>query len=186
MENNIFTQKRKTLKERNLIQLQKNILESDHIKTMNAVLKKLEKDLGFTGLSDALMNKTGKFDFREGGGINLRNARRRFEEADSTTGFPQFLRAGVQQLLIDGYINSERTYTDWATVVPSKRASELYAPNHGVAFPKEVGEDEIYPEVGAAAMDLQLKNRKYGSMMSVTKEMIDDVVKLEDLFAAVE
>lgn len=171
---NLFNKKPMTMKERNEAQLVKNIMESDHIKTMVASLKFLETKLGMQGLSDALMNTSGKYDFSEGGNISLKGAKRRFEEADSTSGFTQFLRAGVQQLLTDGYINSERTYTDWATVVPSKKASELYAPNHGVAFPRQVGEDEIYPEVGAAALDLQLKNNKYGSMMSVTKEMIDD------------
>lgn len=162
-----------SLREKNEKQLLKNINQSETTQALRENLKRMEKQLGFVGLSDALDNTTGKWNFAEGE-ISLKKAHQRFMEADNSSSFSQFLRAGVQQLLTDGYINSTRTYTDWAHVLPSKKSSELYAPNHGVAFPREVGEDEKYPQVGAAALDLQLQNRKYGSIMSVTKELIDD------------
>ncbi len=162
-----------TLRERNEKMLRKNLSDSKETQAFRESLKRLEKTTGFAGLSDALDNKTGKWNFAEGD-ISLERARLKFMEADSSSGFAQFLRAGVQQLLTDGYINSARTYTDWVHVVPSKKKIELYAPNHGIAFPKEVGEDEKYPQVGAAALDLQLPNRKYGSIMAVTKELLED------------
>jgi len=174
VEDTIFGKQRSSLRERNLVILHKNMMESEYVKTLNAQLAMLEKKLGFEGLSDAFLNKNGKFDFSESGNISKVKAMQKFMEADSSTGFPQFLRAGVMQLLVDGYINTDRTYTDWTTVLPSKKSTELHAANHGVAFPKEVGEGEVYPEVGAAALDLLIKNRKYGSMMVVTKELMED------------
>lgn len=95
-------------------------------------------------------------------------------EADSASSFAQFLRAGIQVLATNQYQAVQTTYEDWVTVVPSGRDTELYAPNHGVSFPREVGRQMKYPEVGAAALDIKLRNKKYGSMYAVEKELIDD------------
>lgn len=100
--------------------------------------------------------------------------RTKFKEADVETGFVQFLRAGVQVLAAKGYQMQQTTYEDWVKVIGSKRSTELYAPNHGPAFPRQIGEGEIYPEVGQAALDMQLRNLKYGTIYSVSKELIDD------------
>jgi hypothetical protein len=98
----------------------------------------------------------------------------KLQEADSETGFTQFLRAGVQTVAMDAFETVETSFEDWVTVVNSNRSEELYAPNHGIAFPREVGERMRYPEVGAAALDIKLKNRKYGSMYPVTWELLED------------
>jgi len=95
-------------------------------------------------------------------------------EADAAGAFMQFLRAGVQSVTSNMYESVATTYEDWATVVQSTRDTELYAPNHGVAFPRQVGPSEKYPEVGAAALDLKLKNLKFGAMYVLERELIDD------------
>jgi hypothetical protein len=97
-----------------------------------------------------------------------------FAEADSETAFVQFLRAGVQTVAMDAFETVDTTFEDWVFVVNSNRLSELYAPNHGIGFPREVGNRMRYPEVGAAALDLQLRNRKYGSMYPVEYELLED------------
>lgn len=98
----------------------------------------------------------------------------KFREADTASVFTQFLRAGVNVLATNAYISADDTYSDWVRVVNSKRAFELYAPFQGVGFPRQVGPVEVFPEVRAAALDLQLANYKFGSIYSVQKELLDD------------
>ena len=98
----------------------------------------------------------------------------RLREADTSTLLPQLIRAGVQQLALRAYQSAEVSYERWATVQPSQMREELYAPSHGPAFPREVGEKGKYPVVGIAALDLKLMNRKYGSIYEVTKELVND------------
>src|ERR1035437_4165177 len=95
-------------------------------------------------------------------------------EADSSTTFAQFLRAGVQTVAANMYETVKTTFEDWVTVVHSDKDTELYAPNHGVSFPREVGPNMKYPEVSAAALDLKLKNRKHGSIYAVEWELYED------------
>jgi len=95
-------------------------------------------------------------------------------EADMSSTFTQFLRAGLQAITNGMYKATEVTYTDWATVTSSKLNTELYAPNHGVSFPRDVGPGELYPEVGVAALDLELKNLKFGSIYALQKELLED------------
>lgn len=96
------------------------------------------------------------------------------KEADASSSFQQFLRAGIQTITNAMYEATEVTYEDWVTVVSSDKDTELYAPNHGVSFPRQVGPSEIYPEVGAAALSIQLKNYKYGAVYALEKELLDD------------
>lgn len=98
----------------------------------------------------------------------------RLREADSASTFTQFLKAGIQLVTNNLYEVTETTFEDWVTVIPSKHASEPYAPNHGVAFPRQIGPSEKYPEVGAAALDLQLRNLKYGSVYALEWELYED------------
>jgi len=95
-------------------------------------------------------------------------------EADSASSFVQFLRAGIQNITAGAYESVKTTYEDWVTVVQSSRDTELYAPMHGVAFPRKVGSQMHYPQVGAAALDIKLKNYKYGSMFEVEHELLED------------
>lgn len=104
----------------------------------------------------------------------LKNQCAELAEADSSSTFVQFLRAGIQAVSQAAYENVPMTYEDWVTTVPSSRDTELYAPNHGVSFPREVPRDAAYPEVGAAALDMKLVNRKYGGMYSVEWELLMD------------
>lgn len=95
-------------------------------------------------------------------------------EADSSSAFTQFLRAGIQTVVNSLYETTATTYEDWVTVVQSSKDTELYAPNHGVAFPRAVGPSQKYPEVGAAALDIQLKNHKFGAVYSLEMELLED------------
>lgn len=106
--------------------------------------------------------------------IDWKKFHAKLSEADVASSFPQFLRAGVSNIMVGAYQATPVTYTDWVHVVPSSKDEELYAPNHGVAFPSEIGDGVKYPEVGAAAMDIKLKNKKFGSMYSVSYQLDAD------------
>ena len=96
------------------------------------------------------------------------------KEADSALTFPQVLRAGVQAIVNSMYLTVPTTYEAWTTTVNSTKDTELYAPLHGISFPREVGKQEIYGESRAAGLDLKLVNRKYGELFSVEKELLED------------
>jgi len=106
--------------------------------------------------------------------MNWRKLERKLAEADSSSSFVQFLRAGIQALTNNMYEVVQTSWEDWATSVSSSRDTELYAPNHGVSFPRQVGEQTPYPQVGVAALDIKLKNYKYGNMYVLTQELLDD------------
>ncbi len=96
------------------------------------------------------------------------------KEADTESGFVQNLRAGIIQAVNAGYDQSETTFEDWVTVIPSKKKTELYAPTHGPGFLRQVGEGENFPYVGSASLDIKLQNIKWGAGYAVTRELYED------------
>lgn len=100
--------------------------------------------------------------------------RESMREADASSAFNQVLRAGVQNIANQSYKAVATTFEDWVTVVNSSKVEELYAPLHGIGFPREVGPSMKYPEVGAAGLDIKLRNRKYGTMYPVELELLED------------
>lgn len=113
------------------------------------------------------------FPVREAG-FSWKSVKAKLNEADSITAFPQVLRAGVQSVVNSMYETVPVTFDSWATSVTSSRIEELYAPLHGVGFPTQVGEQEMFPEVGAAGLDIKLRNRKYGTLFPVSRELLED------------
>lgn len=155
----------KTLKERNESVIKTQLLENDCVKE--------QRDFFKAKFNEDPIGDTQKWNFVEGK-VDMRKLHASLKEADMESSFVQFTRAGVQQITNAWYAATPVTYTEWVTTAPSDKRTELYAPNHGVSFPQQVGEGEIYPEVGQAAMDLSLSNYKYGSMFSVSKELMMD------------
>lgn len=154
-----------TLREKNEKTLKKILLESAEIKSFREGFKKSH------GL-DPLV-ETDKFPVTEEG-FSWKKLQAKLNEADASSSFSQFLRAGIQQITNGMYESTPVTYTDWVKVVSSNKDTELYAPNQGVAFPRQVGPSTLYPEVGAAALDIQLKNYKFGAIYALEKELLDD------------
>jgi len=103
----------------------------------------------------------------------FREAAKKLRESDSVTAFPGVLRAGVQSIVNAAYETVEVTFSDWAHVVTSTKLEELYAPIQGIGFPSQIGESEVYPEVGAAGLDIKLRNRKFGTMLAVNRELME-------------
>lgn len=95
-------------------------------------------------------------------------------EADSVSSFTQVLRAGVQNIVNSAYQSVPTTFDQWVHVAPSSKDTELYAPLQGITFPAEVGKQEKYIESAAAGLDISLRNRKYGQVYAVEKELLED------------
>ena len=95
-------------------------------------------------------------------------------EADTSSAFSQFLVAGILQNVNGMYQNAKVSYQDWVTVTPTNLVETPIAPLQGLQFPREVGSQSPYPEVGAAALSLKIRARKFGSMFSVEKELLED------------
>lgn len=154
-----------TKKQRNQKVIESALINQDGVRELRANLK---NKFGVDPVTDL-----EKFPLMEGK-FSWRTLERKLMEADVSSAFTQFLRAGLQQIVNGAYKAVEVTYTDWVTVTSSSKSTELYAPNHGVSFPRDVGPSELYPEVGAAALDLELKNIKFGSIYALQKELLDD------------
>lgn len=114
-----------------------------------------------------------QFPVREAG-FSWKSVKAKLNEADSITAFPQVLRAGVQSVVNSMYETVPTTFEQWSTTVTSSRVEELYAPLHGVGFPRQIGEQELFPEVGAAGLDIKLRNRKFGTLFPVSRELLED------------
>ena len=114
-----------------------------------------------------------QFPVREAG-FSWKSVKAKLNEADSMTAFPQVLRAGVQSVVNSMYETVPTTFEQWSTTVTSSRTEELYAPLHGVGFPRQIGEQELFPEVGAAGLDIKLRNRKFGTLFPVSRELLED------------
>lgn len=108
------------------------------------------------------------------GRFSWKALRAKLEEADASSSFTPFLRAGIMTITNGMYESVEDTYSDWVKVVPSSKDTELYAPNQGLGFPRQVGPEVPYPMTGVAALNLQLKNYKFGTMYAVERELLED------------
>lgn len=127
------------------------------------------------------MQRTFGVDIRDGEafpvmkeGFSFKSVMNKLREADSSTSFAQVLRAGTQAIVNAMYATVPTTHEQWTHTVASSKMEELYAPLHGVGFPSAIGEQEVYPEVGAAGLDIKLRNKKFGTLFPVSKELLDD------------
>lgn len=135
----------------------KRIAESHGIKDYKKVL-----DFTRSGFS---INK-----FREGSYA----VSARLKEAQSELAFGQLLRAGVQNIFNDIYQAVEVTYTAAVREASSNKRQEFYSPLERVGFPKKVLKGDSFPETNFKGLDLELINTKYGMMLAIERELIDD------------
>src|SRR5271166_5407734 len=98
----------------------------------------------------------------------------KFRETNSASSNVQLLRAGVQAAVNNLYPAVSTTYEQWAHVIASSRDTELYAPLNALTFLEELGEGQRYAESSVIGLDIKLRNKKYGQMLPVSFELIDD------------
>ena len=157
----------------NVKAVQRNVWENPEIKWMR---ESTRKKFGFD-LADKKAFPVSEASFnwnKVAQKLGAPNVSAALKEADSGTTFVQVLRAGIQQLVNSSYETVPSTFESWTHTVNSTKDTELYAPLHGISFPREVGRQEIYSEARAAGLDIKLLNRKYGTLFSVEKELLED------------
>lgn len=169
-----MSQKAKILGMRNSPEQNRKVIEralwtNPHVKHMRETIQR-----GY-GIDirdkDQTMKEGGKFPVLVDG-FNFGAMQAKLTEADAVTGFLPLTRAGVQTMVNSSYQTTPSTWEEWAHVETSDKEEELYAPLQGIGFPQEVGRQEKYPESGAMGLDIKLRNRKYGEMYPVEKELL--------------
>jgi phage major head subunit gpT-like protein len=99
----------------------------------------------------------------------------RFGEANSASAFSQVLRYGITRLAAEGYELEPSVYeNEVAEVVPSKGFENYYAPffRPGRGGPVERG--QAYPEVKMSGLNVTIRNYKFGSVLELERELVDD------------
>ncbi len=158
-----------TLRERNREKLNKHCIDNAETKEFRESIK---RRVGFDPITDQDKFPVMKENFswkKLRGQLN-----EKLREADSGTMYPLMLVAGVLQNVIGMYQLAKPSYQDWVTVTPTNLLDTPVAPLHGLSFPREVGEQMPYPVSKTAALSLKFHARKYGTMLEMTKELIED------------
>ncbi len=167
----VFSTPNPLLRKRNQETFKKIVEKNEDHRVLREAVKRISKRV-FDKECD--INKPEEFPVLEPN-FNWKGLRQRFEEADSASSFVQVLRAGVQTAVNAAYQDPiDLTYEDWVSVMPSSKDTELYAPLHGITFPREIGRQEKYPEARAVGMNISLRNRKFGLKYAVEKELLED------------
>jgi hypothetical protein len=99
---------------------------------------------------------------------------KRLSESVAETQLPQLLRFGVQNFLFDGYAAVPVIYPDLVRVVSSGGAEELYAPLYGVELPSKLSPGQEYGDSRLQGLDVHVPNSKFGRMLGIEWELIDD------------
>ena len=158
-----------TLRETNRKKIQKHSINNEETKSFREGVKRR------TGI-DPLVD-TDKFPAMKEGFSWKKfrsNLEEQMRETDSGSMYPLMLVAGVLQNVIGMYNVAKPSYQDWVTVTPTNLIDTPVAPLHGMSFPREVGEQMPYPVSKTAALSLKFHSRKYGTMLEMTKELIED------------
>lgn len=99
---------------------------------------------------------------------------KKLREAVAESAFPTLLRSGVQNFLFDGYEQVAVIYPDLVRVVNSDKYEELYAPLYGAELPKQVNRGQKFEGSRLQGADVRLPNVKFGRMLEVERELVDD------------
>lgn len=149
--------------------VRKEVLENGE--TVGKLKNYIQKKFGFDFMKES--GADGKFPVRSRN-WSWSKLENKLMESDASSSFPQFLRAGLQTITNAYYEATGTTFEDWVEVIPSSKDTEIYAPNHGVAFPRAVAAGGLFPEVGVAALDIQLQNQKFGDIYAIQEELLSD------------
>lgn len=99
---------------------------------------------------------------------------RRMKEANAELAFGQLLRAGVQNTFNNIYQAVEVVYPALVREVTSNKRQEFYAPLERAGFPKRVERQGQFPETSFKGLDIEMINLKWGQMLAIERELIDD------------
>lgn len=154
---------------RNTKEQNRKVLESAMNKSENTM--KLRKEFLSYGLD---ITDKAKFPVNDPT-FSFKEAKRIMQEAVGISGFPQLARAGVQMAFNNAVMAyTDTTYADWTHTQSSDKATELYAPIHGISFLQERGPNGKFIETQVAGLDISLENREFGQILSIDQNILDD------------
>lgn len=106
----------------------------------------------------------------------LKGAAVRMREATSASAMGQLLRAGVSNFMFDSYQLVDVIWPDLCTSATSTRTEELYAPLYNSELPVEIAQagQEPFPDSRILGIDVHVRNRKFGRVISFDVDLIDD------------
>ena len=164
------SEKRIKLSKRNSKEENRKVLESAMRKTDN--VQRLARDLKESCGLDILDKKAFPVSDPT---FSFAKAKQKMREAVGISGFPQLARAGVQIAFNNAVMAyTDTTYAEWTHTQTSDKATELYAPIHGISFIQERGPTGKFVETQVAGLDISLENREFGQILSIDQNMLED------------
>jgi Mu-like prophage major head subunit gpT len=100
--------------------------------------------------------------------------RDKLTEVSAETAFAAVLRYGVTKALLNNYEVAPVTFRDVALAIPSTGFENYYAPTYNPGLPVKVDRGEKYPEVKLALLTNTIRNNKWGAILNIEQELIDD------------
>jgi hypothetical protein len=169
MSKDLIKLSRRNTAEQNKKVLERALWTGDEVKQLRESVK---ARFGIDIKEEPKKENGGKFPVLKEG-FSFGQLREKLREANGSSNFSHLLRAGIQTIVNDMYhAVTETTYEEWCHVVASTKDEELYAPIQGIDFPGEVGPREKFGEAGMAGLNLKIKNRKFGEIFAVEKELL--------------
>ncbi len=146
----------------------KRFLESRHEKNVKSVLDRYGIDVSKLGES---MENDPDFSLKK----MHESVYRKVGEANSSTALGQVLRAGINNIANNWYEMADTVHDQYVQKSASNKAIEPYAPLYRAGIPTRVGKGQPFKEIGKfAGHDVLLENQKFGGMIDVERELIDD------------
>lgn len=105
---------------------------------------------------------------------SISHASTHLREAEAENVFQALLRAGVNNVVNSWYKLVPTNHEQVMQTTISNKAIELYAPLQRAGVPKRVQKGSNFPEVKTVGLDIQVPNWKFGAIMAIERELIDD------------
>ncbi|MEY2702362.1 MAG: Mu-like prophage major head subunit gpT [Bacteroidota bacterium] len=100
---------------------------------------------------------------------------RSIREAASRPDFIKLLDSGLKLKMMNAYNNVVSEYEQVVSFEDSTKAKESYPALSGLGYPEKVLEGESFKEdSNFANQSIDITNFKYGKIMAITREMVDD------------
>lgn len=106
------------------------------------------------------------------------------KEAATRPEFYQFLNSGLKTTMLNAYKETPSTYEQIVDFETSTKDKESYPSLGNIDLPEQVLESEAFPRKNIPKNDyVEITNLKYGSIIEITRELIDDdqTKKVKDL-----
>jgi hypothetical protein len=105
---------------------------------------------------------------------SISHASTHLRESEAENVFQALLRTGINNVVNSWYKLVPVNHEQIMQTTISNKAIELYAPLQRGGVPKRVQKGSNFPEVKVEGLDIQVPNWKFGAIMAIERELIDD------------